>query len=206
MPQRYHLVDSNLGVNVYQTYSNVGYPTSQSPSPLSQEGMAPGNWFNGNLGTTWMFGTMAAGSASVAAGGAVYLNPASTPPFQGTLTSVAGGITGSVVVSVPATPATLPGTTIPGATGVWVEVSGKTLNTAMPTMAEAPAKMGGESDAAYQRRLGPWLIQNMLNKDGTVMTPEQLRKAEADLGMLAPTVQHPAAMPPVHPSQVGARP
>jgi len=200
MPQRYNIVDTNLGVNLYQTYSNVGYPTSVSPSPRSQLGMAAGNWFNGNLGTTWMLADMAAGQASVAAGGTIYLNPSSTPPFQATLTTVTGGITGTVVVSVPATPATLAGTTIPGVTGVWAETSGKTLNTTMTL--DLPAKHANEKDADYQRRIGPWLLMNRVNLDGTPMTDAQVAAAE---GPPVPPVQHPSAAPPVHPSQQAPR-
>ena len=203
MVQRYVVVDTNLGVNPYLTYSNAGFPTASSPSPLSQLGISAGNWYNGNLGTTWMMVDMAAGQGSVAAGGTIYANPASTPPFQGTTASVAGGITGTVLVSVPATPTTLPNSTIPGATGVWAEISGKTLNLTPATMEEAPLKNHGESDADYKKRLHAWCVWQGLNDDGTLMTREQKAHAEAELSGQA-TVAHPAAQPPLHPSQAQA--
>src|SRR5215472_14732771 len=189
MVQRYVVVDTNLGVNPYLTYSNAGFPTASSPSPLSQLGISAGNWYNGNLGTTWMMVDMAAGQGSVAAGG--------------TMASVAGGITGTVLVSVPATPTTLPNSTIPGATGVWAEISGKTLNLTPATMEEAPLKNHGESDADYKKRLHAWCVWQGLNDDGTLMTREQKAHAEAELSGQA-TVAHPAAQPPLHPSQAQA--
>ena len=131
MPQRYNITIDEAGTNLYQTYSNAGWPTASSPSPRSQLGLTAGERFQGNLNCSWMLVDMAAGQASVAAGGTIYANPASTPPFQGTTTTVAGGITGTVLVVIPATPTTLPNSTVPGVTGVWAEVTGQTLNTAL---------------------------------------------------------------------------
>ena len=101
MPQRYNLTDPTAGANLYQTYlgpgaTPVGYPTV--PSPLIEIGWTPGEKFLGNLNCQWMFTQMAAGSASVAAGGTIYVNPGATPPFSGQNVSVAGGITGTVLV------------------------------------------------------------------------------------------------------------
>jgi hypothetical protein len=137
---------------------------------------------------------MAAGQASVAAGGTVYANPSSTPPFQGTSTTVAGGITGTVLVNVPAT------SSVTGSvTGVWAEISGKTLNTTMTL--DLPVQQAGEDKANYDRRLEFWYLQQGLNPDGSLMTEVQRRALEHDLFGAPVQVSHPAAQPPVHPSQ-----
>jgi hypothetical protein len=180
MPQRYNITAPVAGFNLYQTYPSAaaaGYPSV--PGAYAQLGIQPGEKAFGNLNTTWMFVAMANGQASVAAGGTIYANPSSTnPPFQGTGTTVAGGVTGTVLVSVPATPA-VPANSL---TGVWAEISGAVLNTTM-TLMDAPLPYANENtdSPTFKHRLASWLLSQGLNGDGSLMTEEQRAAAEKAL-------------------------
>lgn len=136
MPQRYYITSPSAGANLYQAYTDLAstQPSILGPSQYQELGVKPGVRHNGNLNTTWMFVQTGTASPVVNAGTAVAVNTSTFLVQTGTST-----LNGTSLVGMAAS--------TPG--GMWLEISGATLNLT-PASFETEAEAQHRVDEAKQ--------------------------------------------------------
>lgn len=177
MPQRYYTISPSAGANLYQAYTDTvpGSPTILGPSQLAELGVKAGVRHNGNLNTTWMFVNTGTASPVVNAGTAVAVNTSTFLVQTGTSSLNGTGLVGMA--------ASTPG-------GMWLEVSGATLNL-------TPASLETEEQA--QHRVDE-------AKQGVEVAQKHLAQAEKDAAEVKKHAEPAAAHAPAATTHAATKP